>query len=129
MYTDVYVGEFSEHVWDGWSSISNQPKGVTSFFPEPVSTPERFGGYQPFCDVKDRIKDGIYEGRQLDWGCWAAKVTKKDLLLLMDEYYPEDWLNSESAKFVNRGKFAAELKKEIANLDENAMYLLTALES
>ncbi len=128
MYLDVYVGEYTDSVWDGWSDINNQPIGVSPLFPDPIAPQDRPGTQHPFFDVQQRIEDGIYEGRKVDWGCWVAKVRKKDLLLLVDEYYPEDWLNSERCEFFNTRKFVAELKEAIADLDENKTYLLSAVE-
>lgn len=89
-YTDVWVGELAEGKdpldWGGEWRIGNTPaKSLCSSFP-----PSSSGRLEPFSTVVDLIKTGVFAGKQVDWGAWAAVVSKQDILALLDDLYGTD---------------------------------------
>ncbi len=40
-----------------------------------------------FFELLNRIRSGEVQARQIDWGCWAAKMSKKNIIDFIDEVY------------------------------------------
>jgi hypothetical protein len=40
-----------------------------------------------FCELLDKIRSGEVRARQIDWGCWAAKMSKTKIIDFIDEVY------------------------------------------
>jgi hypothetical protein len=84
MYLDVYIGWLAE---DGSLCGSKDPsdeiilKRESPFFPD---------GHQAFSLLKRKIEESEFTGEQIDWGRWAAAVTKQQIILFMGEFYGED---------------------------------------
>lgn len=81
MYRDVYIGYFEkgfDHIGDPYEG--NSPFRISPFFP---------GFSSHYFKLKERIADGAYDGRKVDWGAWAARVTKKQIIEFIDEEYGE----------------------------------------
>ncbi len=74
--------------------------------------------------MKHRIATGELQGRQEDWGSWAAKVTVAEIRTLMDEWF------REPLQF--KGAYNLELldlvRTFVASLDEDVPYALVASE-
>jgi hypothetical protein len=88
--TSVYVGSLADGPdpldWGGDPNIANAPKRrLTPRFP-----PVRAGSPDPRSTVVEQIKTGEYHGRQVDWGAWAALVTKADIVALVEQLYGAD---------------------------------------
>ncbi len=120
-YTDVYVGELSEGDnpldWGGVHGVGNEPKkDVTPLFPFAPG----LGVYEPFSTVRLRILDGTYKGEQIDWGGWAAVVTKTQIVALLEELYGPPHPEADAA--------IAALHKAVQALDGERRYALTAVE-
>lgn len=84
-YLDVYVAELADGSdpldWPGSTWSGNSAKGITECFP-PAS------GYgQPFFRLRENIERGEYKGKQIDWGAWAAILTKQQILTFIDDNY------------------------------------------
>jgi hypothetical protein len=121
MYLDVYIGWLEE---DGSldkgedPSIGNAPIRVSPFFPD---------GSQAFSLLKDKIEAGEFKGEKVDWGAWAAAVTKQQIISFMDEHYGEDrkpWKEG----FDNLYKQLRELEEFVEGLPEDKMVALVASE-
>ncbi len=88
-YTDVWIGNLAEGKdpldWGGEWGIGNLPsKALCPRFPPSGGT------YEPFRTVVELINSGALEGRQVDWGAWAAVVTKHGIMSLIDKLYGPD---------------------------------------
>lgn len=88
---DVYVGvegePFSWQPSDEAYRFLNLPRSVGPSFP---SAPG-LNSFILFSQVIRRIKDGRYAGAQVEWGGWAAKVSRADILNFVAEFYPPDF--------------------------------------
>src|ERR1035437_2205434 len=91
-YRDVFIGELSDGAdpldWGGnWNG--NVPQAVSTTFP-----PHGGGmlGGLPFSQLQDRISSGKFQGKQVDWGGWAAKVTRQEILdFIAEVYLGDEW--------------------------------------
>jgi hypothetical protein len=86
-YTDVYLGSLAAGAdpldWGGDNRpVAFRPYKDTNyvFFPPARPAPA-------FFSLLGKIKSGQFPSRQLDWGCWAAKVSKQDIVDFIDEVY------------------------------------------
>jgi hypothetical protein len=75
-YLDVYIGDpkqtnavYKNTDDEAWR-IGNVPKRISPFFPD---------GHRAFYLLINQIEDGYYEGKKIDWGAWAAKVSKEKI--------------------------------------------------
>lgn len=121
MFMDVYIGYFDDFFnWDGWSDVGNAPRRQSPFFP---------AGRKANWELQDRIKAGVYEGRQVDWGAWVAKVNKQQILDFIADTHTE----ADKASWEN---WSPHLKRDydeliafVEALDPETYYALTASES
>ena len=120
MYLDVYVGYFDDTFdWDGYSTVGNAPKRRSPFFPS---------GREAFRELKRRIKEGVYEGRQVDWGAWVAKVNKQQIFDFVADMYAVDMTVSRARLTPLKGTLT-ELLVFVENLDPTIDYALVASET
>ena len=109
-YRDVYVGDAADpsFTWEPddnrWQG--NSPKRISEFFPESSA--------KPYGELKKRIAIGELDGKQVDWGAWAAKVTKAQIQEYMKDCYPLEQ--------------QPEVLKLVEKMDEGKLYLLVASE-
>lgn len=123
-YTDVYIGRLSEGPdpldrsggWDG-----NQPERISRDFPV-----GRRGGSEPFSAFHDRMKDGRIQGKQVDWGAWAAIMSKADIESFVFEIYGDNY-DPDALPF-QRSAYE-DLMGVIKTLSNDQQYALVALES
>lgn len=123
-FLDVYIG-FSE----GYSltpdpdkfNIGNTPKCQSPFFPN---------GSTAFRRLVEKIDSQAFHGAQVDWGAYAAIVTKVQILSFMEELYPPEW-QEKTREFNNRVGLPDEygnLKDFVEALSEDEKYILVASE-
>lgn len=119
MFLDVYIGDLDDpdFSWDDGDWNGNCPKRKSPFFPPQA----------PFSNLIDMIKQGRFEGKQVDWGGWVAKVKKEQILKFIEEYYPDDWYNRNFylPHILDQMK---ELKRFVEKLDPDKQYALVASE-
>jgi len=97
--------------WNG-----NLSKWLTKAFPD------RGAWSDPFFAVMRGIESGKYEGAQVDWGSWVAKMTKDQILGFIAEHYGDEaWPPKWSAKM-------QALLEEIRALQDSKIYGLVAYE-
>jgi hypothetical protein len=75
----------------------------------------------PFNAIIQKVNNGEFEGKQVDWGGTVAVVNKQQIIRFIEEVYPlpHNELLSERIK---------ELKDYIENLEEGKSYALVACE-
>jgi hypothetical protein len=85
-YANVYIGPLSTggHPLD-WGG----EKRPAAFRPYSDSNYVFFPPNSPaaFFELLNRIRAGEVQGRQIDWGCWAAKMSKKEIIDFIDNVY------------------------------------------
>ena len=123
-YLDVYIG-FSK----GYSltpdpdkfNIGNTPKCQSPFFPD---------GSTAFRRLVKKIDSKAFQGAQVDWGAYAAIVTKEQILSFMEELYPPEWQEKkrEFNKMCGVPDEYGELKDFVEALSEDEKYILVASE-
>jgi hypothetical protein len=123
----VYIGELGRNA-KGSSQpeefcAQNMPQAITRALP-PVQR-QFFGGMGV---LMKKISSGELYGKQLDWGCWVAIVTPRDIMRFVDELYGEEWLHSQSSGFNNFGKRLDEVVTVVKNLDPREKYALVGYE-
>ena len=117
-YYNVYIGDLDDFDWNDKScwSVGHTPQKISVLFPSAGST--------LFLKIWDRILEKKLEGAQTDWGAFVAKVSKQDIVKIIEEYYrisPYP-LPSHLQPELN------ELKQQVAALDEQKIYGLVASE-
>lgn len=124
-FCDVLIGEeagaFSWSPTNDAYRICNLPK-MLGRFPHHPDLP----GYGLWSIVFNRMQDGTYPGQQVDWGAWAAKVSRADILALVEEFYPETF--GYPSYLSHFEKSLVEFRTLIASLADQH-YILVAVES
>jgi hypothetical protein len=120
---DVYVGRLKDpnFQWDVYGTIANIPERLTPLFP--------LASWGPFWKLFERIENGYYVGKQVDWGAWAAKVSKDQILEFFDEMYSHDALALTGTPFPWIIESVDELRESLEALPDDELYVLIALES
>ena len=117
-YTDVYVSRLAKGPdpldWGGDYTLGNTPRERKDIpvFP-PTSIPER-----PFYRLIRKIERQEFAGKQVDWGAWAANVSKPEIMNFIGECYSEAEL--ESAAFTR----LIELRAAVAALPDERFALI-----
>jgi hypothetical protein len=114
---DVYVGTLDDPD-DRWDRL---PRGLGPAFP-PCSG-------KPFYLVVRRIRDGVYQGQQVDWGGWVAVVSKRQILELARECYEGDRTYLDPAYMPHLYPMMKPFSEFLDSLDEDTSYALTAFET
>ncbi|MGH3563245.1 MAG: hypothetical protein ACRDTN_16030 [Mycobacterium sp.] len=85
-YTDVYLGEVSEGPdpldWGRDWKIGNTPARLGPFFPP--------NSGEAFLKLIDKIERGELPGKQVDWGAWAASLSRQQILDFLNEVCATD---------------------------------------
>src|SRR5215472_1903574 len=83
----VFVGELSDGPdpldWGGDPNRGNLPKKKGPDFPSTAPL-------EPWGRVVDMIERGETPGKRVDWGAWAGRASKSQLLKLIEETYGKD---------------------------------------
>jgi hypothetical protein len=124
--TSVWIGELAAGPdpldWGGDWGRSNTPKRALSPRFPPAARP---GSYQPWSTVVARIREGIYHGKQVDWGAWAAIVTKPDIVALVDEMYGSAPATKHDGHIA---AFLVEIQATLDMLQDDGRFALVATE-
>jgi hypothetical protein len=127
-YRDVYIGELASGSdpldWDGdWNG--NVPKVISPWFPPTggISFPKH-----PFAQLIDRISTGKFQGKQVDWGGWAAKVTKQEILDFITEVYGGDNCYTDPTVMPHLYEQMQTLTEYVNSLPEGGTFALVATE-
>lgn len=121
-YYSVYIGYMDNTFdWDKGDWSGNTPNRRSPFFPPAT----------PFDKVIDKIDSGEFEGKQLDWGAWGAKVNKEQIVNFIKESYGDssghNWKRNQVA-FPHLIEQMDELISFINTLDDTSIYVIIASE-
>jgi hypothetical protein len=118
-YYDVFVAHDDDTFkWEDGNWNGNYPRKRGPWFPSKA----------PFWELVDKIQSGKYEGKQLDWGSWGAKVTKDQAVDFIQEYYDDNWMQSNVQLPHLLGQLE-EVYDHVLGLDPQGAYVLVALET
>jgi hypothetical protein len=118
---DVWIGAFDEQT-ALWNREGPKERGtVLSDFLPPCHG-------RHFYAIIDRIRDGTYEGRQLDWGSLGAKVSKQQVAEFVAEIYDADPIYLPGTQFPWLLERLIQIRRFIADLDPERLYILVATE-
>ena len=127
-HRDVYIGELSTGSdpldWGGdWNG--NVPDAKSPMFP-----PHGIGSLSedPFSQLIDRISSGKFQGKQVDWGGWAAKVTKEEILDFIAEVYQGDEWYIDPEVMPHLYQNMQTLMDNVRSLPEGGAFALVATE-
>lgn len=123
-FTDVYIGRLSgktDALDRGGSWNGNQPKRISGDFPV-----KKRGGPDPVSEFHDRMRDGRIQGKQVDWGAWAAVMSKADIDSFVVDVYGE---NYETDVLPFQRSLYDDLIRVLRSLPDDRLYALVALES
>ncbi|MFQ5644708.1 MAG: hypothetical protein ACE5FQ_13575 [Thiogranum sp.] len=125
-FYEVYIGREPEpdetFSWDGGDWSGNQPPSIGAGRFPPTDCKE-----QPFDILHSRIYAEYYEGKQTDWGCWAAKASKQQVLEFIDTCYRDDKSHDDPA-WPYRYDGYRSITEAANNLDPDSSYYLVAIE-
>jgi hypothetical protein len=130
MLLDVYICDLSSIEWGADRNIGKTPftlgrGGLSPFFPFTFNS-------RHFFEIKHRVEDGRFEGRQVDWGSWEAVVTKKDILEFIADMYGErgkDYLaRYDKGSLAFKREQMYELLNYVDKLEDGKEYALVASE-
>jgi hypothetical protein len=82
----------------------------------------------PFSRLIKKISDGEIPGRQVDWGAWAAKVSKRDILDFIDEVYHDDQWYSDPKLMPHLYENMQRLLAYVRSLPDDGFFALVACE-
>jgi len=94
MFVDVYVGRSDDPMfkWYGGDYNGNIPKRITPVFPNVRRRPEDLHTGSPYSwnntSWHTACKDFGLELVQLDWGAFGAKISKSQVLDLLERFVP-----------------------------------------
>ena len=130
MMLDVYICGLSSDEWGTDRNFGKTPfthgcGGLSPFFPFTFNR-------RHFWEIKHRVEDGRYKGRQVDWGSWEAVVTKKDILEFIADMYGErgkDYLAKYDKEYLSfKREQMYELLDYVDKLEDGKEYALVASE-
>ena len=123
-YCDVYIGLLDDpnFSWDGGNWEGNCPRCLSPFFP-PVGP-----AYGAWSVVIQRIEQGIYDGKQVDWGGFVARVTRFEIEKLIIELYENQSDYGPDSQLPHLKKQLEELKEYVRALSTTEKYALVASE-
>ena len=124
-YRYVYVGELTDRPdpldWGGDPNVGNIPKMRCPDFPPS-------GPLEPWGRVLDMIGRGETPGKQVDWGAWAGRASKAQILTLIEEVYGEDEWYGPSSSMPHLFRRFQELVAYVNALPDHKEYALVACE-
>ena len=118
-FYDVFVAHDDDTFkWENGNWNGNTPRNRGPWFPEKA----------PFWPLIEKIEAGKYEGKQLDWGAYGAKVTKDQVVEFIQEQYGDGWMlgHLDSPHLL---KQLEEVYDYVLALDPEGAYVLVALET
>lgn len=132
MYLDVFIGEvdvpgFSweeSHADNEYSAV--EPRLVSDSFPD---------SYDDFSELRDRMSEEYYVSKPIDWGMWAAKVSKREIIGFLKDQYGDDIMEEEPAYIASGDHCEVDVKTMeglialVKRLDDNRAYALVTRES
>jgi hypothetical protein len=126
--TDVYIGRLSDGAdpfnWGGDQDTGRVPEQIAGTrFP-----PSRGPGYGAFSRLIDKIKRGELHGKQVEWGGWAANVSKDDILAFIDEIYRGDPTYTDPSYLPHLYPKLADLITAVRGLPDGERFALVACE-
>jgi hypothetical protein len=84
--------------------------------------------YGSFSRLVSKISKGEYSGKKVDWGAYAARVSKRQILDFIEEAYGEsDWYTNR-AKMPHLYQRLQELIRCVQSLSDNRDFALVATE-
>jgi hypothetical protein len=120
--TDVYIGRLSDGPdpldWGGDYRIGNVPHRLGPFFP-----PSRGGTFHVLIG---KIREKQYVGKQVDWGAWAATVTKDQILEFIEEVYQGDRTYLDPSYMPHLHPHLEELKVFVRSLPDRTFALVAS---
>ena len=124
-YLDVYVGELADGPdpldWGGdWSG--NTPKKGGPFFPPT-------GSGKAFWLIKEAVEQKQLPGKEIDWGAWAAIVSKDYILKFIDDLYRGDGWYEEPTEMPHLYAQLENVREYVRSLPDDRQYALVACES
>ena len=125
-FYDVYVGAPSDGDdpldWGGDPSVGNSPTAISPCFPPS-------GGHgEAFWLLKGKIDRGEFSGKQVDWGAWAALVSKQQIREFIEETYRGQSWYTNSSPMPHLYKRKQELAAIVQALPEDGQFVLVASE-
>jgi len=82
----------------------------------------------PFRRLIKKISDGDFPGKQVDWGGWAAKVSKRDILEFIDETYRGDRTYCDPKRMPHLYERMQSLLAYVHSLPDDGFFALVASE-
>lgn len=122
MYLDVYIGDLDDpsFSWDGGNWEGNAPHRESPFFPS---------GREAFWRLMRKIDSGELPGKQVDWGAWVARVTRREIEAFIKECYGAARLYQERGEVLGHlYDQLQELRRYVASLEDGKEYALVASE-
>jgi hypothetical protein len=120
--TDVYIGQLSEGPdpldWGGDYRVGNVPRRLGPFFP-----PSRRGAFRALIR---KIRNEQFAGKQVDWGAWAATVTKDQIFEFIEEVYESDRTYLDPSYMPHLYPFLEELKMFARSLPDESFALVAS---
>ncbi len=118
-----YIGDLNDpsFSWDDGDWSGNVPKAITHGFPDES---------EAFSRIIKGIEDLEFDGKQTDFGGWVARMTKKEILELIDKWYPPGTLHPyENSPFMQvKYDRLMKLLPELEALDDKKVYAVVAWE-
>ncbi len=130
-FTDVYIGSLDQIEWDEskWSQRTwdgNVPVRRGPFFPPTM------GGGRPWDRLIDMIEAHELDGKQVDWGAFAARATRAQIVAFMDRISGPgcaEWYEQAAPHFSHLVPDMHSLQDFVATLADDVTYALIAAET
>jgi hypothetical protein len=125
MMMTICIGDIDDPEWsweatgDRWNG--NLPKWLTSALPDPTD-------FAPGWAIIRGIRNGKYQGGQIDWGSWAVKMRPKDILAFIDEHYGSGPSDTDPARRLAWYERVKEVRRAVQALEPSKLYGLVAYE-
>jgi hypothetical protein len=123
MHLDIYVGNLDceGFKWEGGNWNGNVPRRESDFFPF---------GHSSFYKLLKKIDDGIFDGKQVDWGGWVARLTPKEIELFLDECHADVKLSLDNEETLSLLDDKINLIRDfLYRLDQTKKYALVGTET
>jgi hypothetical protein len=86
------------------------------------------GPLNPFYSLVSQIKSGELQGKKVDWGAWAANVSKSDIIKFITEAYAGNSWYEDPNLMPHLYQRLQEVLKIVQALPETERFPLVALE-
>jgi hypothetical protein len=117
-YWSVYIGatDDPEFSWDPHAAKNphfNLPRRLGPEFPPAPNG----GSFEAWSLLTDRINSGVYDGRQVDWGGFAARVSLAEIKQFVEDLFPSKNYRQTEIR---------QLRDFVASLPDAPYYLVAA---